>query len=765
MTRGIGDFQINKFISPPSKIVAMNLQRPQIIIFSYAFRFWLSIRSLLPKRRCHAFGIKNKGINSKVEKIYIINLNREPQRWMKMKQELKRILDSYGHELLNLAVRHVAVDASDFSQDPLKDAEIDPYYTLEDQLFVEPQPEVFPTDIELNTSIRMSRAECAIAKSHIEIWKQVAASDNEYALILEDDVWFDTNFANDMDKVWSEIELCRDIKDQFDILYLSYVEVKHGAPKTVLSRHLFRPIRGIWHLSGYVLSKKGAEKLLNLLPCQGPVDLWINHKFKTLNVLAAKRSLINQRRDTKSTNSYSILPSLTKIGAITSEGAALFNIRPTEQPVFVFGPEGSGLSSLAMALSMLGYSCCSDLKDLPDTEMGNLLKGSEDRIFNAYVNIGSLYTKLKELRAQYPKAKFILTTVNANIEDEGILKIKDSLIGTNYIILHLEELNKWRVVCQYLRCAPPSCSYPVIKDIGQRPILIRNDELATILKVPKRDSSPWVIDSRMSWEGIATAAIEDRPTNTEILVKITDRLEFHDTKLWHLRSDTFTDNLALFRPTNINFDTGIGAVLSVKKEPVAVRNYTAASISSQDQYLFGKFEAIMQVSNVPGVVTGLFLYRNSPRQEIDIEIAGNQPDRLLVNVFYNPGSEGANFDYGYRGSPTYINLGFDASKKMHRYAIEWSLNEIRWLVDDNVVHKRSIWNPTPIPHLPMTFHVNNWVSRSKQLAGRINNQRLPATTIVREITIAANKHVNTTHNFDSDIKFCPNNSNYSQSIQ
>src|SRR6266404_6166901 len=71
----------------------------------------------------------------------------------------------------------------------------------------------------------------------------------------------------------------------------------------------------------------------------------------------------------------------------------------------------------------------------------------------------------------------------------------------------------------------------------------------------------------------------------------------------------------------------------------------------------------MQASNAPGVVTGFFLHRNSPRQEIDIEIAGNRPDRLLVNVFYNPGGEGANFDYGYRGAPSYIELGLTHPKQ------------------------------------------------------------------------------------------------------
>jgi GR25 family glycosyltransferase involved in LPS biosynthesis len=734
----------------------MNLLRPQIPIINYAFRLWLFLRRLVPRRRCQAFGIPIDRC-PKIEKIYVINLNREAGRWAKIKLELRRILSSSGVDLLKLAERYVAVDANEFTQNPPKDAEINPFYTLEDQLLVEPQPLVLPTRFELEALIRMSRAECAVARSHINVWKHVAASDNEYVLILEDDVWFQLDFARHLDKVWHEVISKSDINDKFDILYLSYFEVRYGAPKTFLSKNVFRPVRGLWHLSGYVLSRKGAEKLLNLLPCRGPIDLWINHQFETLDVLASRRPLINQRRDTKSTNSYSILPTLTKIGAITSEAAALYNIRPTEQPVFAFGAKGSGQSSLAMALSMLGYRCCSDFQDLPVTEMESLLKGRGDRIFNAYVNIGTLEAKIIELKNRYPMAKFILTTDEGSTSDMSFQTIRDSLKGVDLTILNSEELNKWRVICEHLKCGPPKCSFPILEDIGQRPILNQSNEHEPYIKstIPKRDSSPWVIESRDWWQGISSVATERRHIDTGTFVNISDSLESHDKKLWQIRRDTFTDNLALFRPSNIKFTSGIGAVISVKRESVGVRDYTAASLSSQDQYLFGKFEATMQASNVPGVVTGLFLYRNSPRQEIDIEIAGNRPNRLLVNVFYNPGSDGANFDYGYRGSPTFIDLGFDASTAMHRFAIEWSPHEIRWLVDDNLVHKRSVWDPTPIPHLPMMFHVNSWVSRSIQLAGRINDQRLPATVIVEEINLTAHKTRPTVQVDDLQLQFYP----------
>ena len=73
------------------------------------------------------------------------------------------------------------------------------------------------------------------------------------------------------------------------------------------SKNVFRPERGLWYLSGYVLSKKGAQALLKLLPSRGPIDLWINHKFREMDVRALRRSVINQRLDTPSTNSHSVI--------------------------------------------------------------------------------------------------------------------------------------------------------------------------------------------------------------------------------------------------------------------------------------------------------------------------------------------------------------------------------------------------------------------------------------------------------------------------
>jgi len=461
--------------------------------------------------------------------------------------------------------------------------------------------------------------------------------------------------------------------------------------------------------------------------------------LKELNIFATRRSLVTQRCDTYSTNSYSILPSLTSIGAITSEGASLFKFRPTEQPVFAFGSQGSGASSLAMALSMLGYRCCSDLEDLPTPEFEKLLAGHSGRVFNAYVNIESLAKHVKELRARFPNAKFLLTSSQGDFGDQ-MMALKRSLEGADLAILDVGSNDCWQVICGHLRCAPPSCTFPLLEDQGRRKI---SREVDNVYRSPtceqsKWDESPWVVEPSPEWTGIRISATFDKKAEREApLATIHDNLESLNAEHWYLRSDTFTDNMALFRPANIEFDPGTGAILSVRKERLGVRDYSAASLCSRREYLFGRFEAVIQASNVPGVVTGFFLHRNSPRQEIDIEIAGNRPSRLIVNVFFNPGDLGADFNYGYRGTPTHIDLGFDASKAPHRYAIEWDSTEIRWLVDDKLVHCRAMWEPTPIPHLPLTLHVNSWITRSQELAGRVKTKRLPSIAVVRSISLMA----------------------------
>lgn len=716
----------------------MNTAKPLRALSRFIYSFLLYCRAVLPRQKCNAFAHSSDAKQAGIGPIYVINLERQPNRWKNVLRELSCVLDSDGNPLSERAIRYDACDAQSNTETLLNKEEVDPFYTLGDQLFVEPQPDAIPDAFDLTRPIRMSREEVAVARSHISLWRAIAKSPASYALVLEDDVCVDCCFGKVTEQAWREMEVMDGAAPRFDVLYVSYNEVRFGAPKELISRNVFRPERGLWFLSGYVLSKQGAQALLELLPCRGPIDLWINHKFREIDVRALRRSVINQRLDTPSTNSHSILPALTRIGVLDYGDTALFNGRPHHVPVFAFGAPGSGLSSLAMALLMLGYRCCSDLDQIPECELQKLVAGNGDRVFNAYVNIASLTSHARELVLRYPHAKFIVISNVEDSADQCGEAFLDALNGADVVCLGGDDARSWHALCEHLRLAPPAAPYPVVREIGVRRCRSATIDASTTSRVRqlRYDRSPWIAKGGATWLGILAVDSKDQP-------EVTSKMSFEDdlanleSSRWILRTDTFPGNLGLFRPENVASHADGGLSLKVANEALGVRNLSAAAISSRDKFLFGRFEACLKATDVSGLVTGFFLHRDSPRQEIDIEIAGNRPSRLLVNVFYNPGSDGARYDYGYRGTPAAISLWFDASKDFHRYAIEWEPCEIRWFVDSELVCRRAVWNPTPIPHLPMRLHVNTWPTRSREVAGRVARRSLPVSAIVRSIAIDA----------------------------
>lgn len=565
----------------------MNLLKPLRSASCLLHVLFLQCRFSLPLQRCPTFLAASDVPQSGIGPIFVINLDRQTNRWADTVRELDCILDASGKPLSERAVRFSACDAQVDPLDFLDGADVDPFYTLGDQLFVEPQPHAAPDAFDLERPIRMSRAEIAVACSHIGVWKAIAQSSDSYALVLEDDVWFERGFVRIVEQAWREMEDADRASPRFDILYVSYGEVRHGAPKELLSKNVFRPERGLWYLSGYVLSKEGAQALLELLPCRGPIDLWINHKFRELKVRALRRSVINQRRDLHSTNSYSILPALSRIGILDSGDAVLFNRRPTHSPVFAFGAPGSGLSSLAMALSMLGYRCCSDFDGIPECEFERLLAGRTDRVFDAYVNIGSLGPQIRMLTQRYPSAKYIVIDDVARSADCNTGAILDALEGADVLHLHREQTSSWRALCEHLRLAPPDAEYPAVRDIGlrrhQRVPLDR--ERAGPVRWLRHDPSPWIAKPRAGWAGISVSASEGQESSSSLRVCFEDDLAQNQSARWLLRNDTFPGNLGLFRPANVISASSGGRSLAVIEEPLGVRNLSAAAITSHASFL------------------------------------------------------------------------------------------------------------------------------------------------------------------------------------
>ena len=223
---------------------------------------------------------------------------------------------------------------------------------------------------------------------------------------------------------------------------------------------------------------------------------------------------------------------------------------------------------------------------------------------------------------------------------------------------------------------------------------------------------------------------------------------------WRAMDDTFPCNLARFAPDHLARPAPGAFALRLDADPAvpaddlpggalpadAPRPYRGAGLETDpDRWpglRYGRVEATLRAARGSGLVTALFLYRFDPWQEIDLEILGRDPTRLLVNVYENPGEAGDTYNYGYRGTPATVDLGFDASAAEHRYAVEWDPGGMRWFVDGRLVHARAAGLPTPVPHLPMRIYANLWASCSEELAGPVDPAALPATATVRDLAVA-----------------------------
>lgn len=425
-------------------------------------------------KMCGAFG--STPSSGMIDRIYVINLDRKPDRWQRICRELNRVLGRDGQALGSLTRRRSAVDGRYLTKLPV-DGSVAAEYSLAEQLYVHPIHALSERTAAHDRLIPLTPQEVAVACSHLEVWKEIAHGSAQYALVLEDDVYFGRGFARVFDAAWLELMASEDVGCEFDMLYVSYKEANGHAQKRHISENLFQPLTGLWQLSGYVLSRRGARRLLELLPVRGPIDLWINHKFQEIDVFATRRPVIRQRPDTPSTNSYSVLPVLSEVGVLTHEKPLLMKTRELRSPVFAYGAPEAGLASLAMALSMIGYRCCSDVDDLPLSEKLALWQGRR-RVFDAYVNVGSLPpTRWLDLARRYPDAGFIVAADGLTAAKDtspkpnslpadlpGPMTTGPALNPANVLVLPIAREDKWQLLTDFLRSEYPEHLYPRVRD-------------------------------------------------------------------------------------------------------------------------------------------------------------------------------------------------------------------------------------------------------------------------------------------------------------
>lgn len=698
----------------------MNLREASNWIDGIAFRVWRALLGAIPGGRIAAFGAGDR----KIGLILVVNLDRQPTRLRRTLRELGRFRSSDGISLKSLVQRMAAVDARD-GRNVAASADVDQTYRIGDQLYVQP-------DVQLeqcfgkDEAIRMTREEVAVARSHIEAWKSISVGAHSHVLVLEDDIWFKWGAVAAIENGWSAAVERSSDKNGPNLVYFSYVDAGGSASRAEVCDALFRPKRGLWHLSGYVLSRNGAMTLLRSMPVVGPVDMWINYRFEELGALALSSPAILQRPDGVSDNSYSVLPYLARAGVIDASASQVPG-RVAAGPILAWTAHGDR-EGIAMALSMLGLRVRAFDGTEADLDAADLELQSKifDALVDAPLSDDALIGAIKNSSVRFvveEGADGLLEPMEFPMERTVVLRRKGS---------H-DEL--WGPLCAVLGLASPVQAFPMgtprswrmFRDDGAIPLSGLNkgpgfeamDDTAWSLGAIREPSRIAQLDSEAHQKSYA------RRLHVPLTVATAEFAEL---------TETFPGNLAAFGREGLEYGA-YGVRISCTKVNAGSRAYRSGSLGSTAFFGHGRFEAEIRAASGSGLVTGFFLHRDSPRQEIDIEFLGNRPNRMLVNVFFNPGDEGATFAFGYRGSPLDIDLGFDATKDFHHYAIEWQPGFIAWLVDGRVVHRRASWDPTPIPHLPMRLHANLWISRSEDLAGCIDEEILPASAALRNVAV------------------------------
>lgn len=261
-------------------------------------------------------------------------------------------------------------------------------------------------------------------------------------------------------------------------------------------------------------------------------------------------------------------------------------------------------------------------------------------------------------------------------------------------------------------------------------------------KALEHDTDPWIVPAKRI-EGYCPADPKTdkgvgKRTGTFHAVDEPNLISLAPT-YWDRLDKTFFCNLSHFRPDNVEPGSD-GFSIRLERRAMPEREFASGGVVTKDEpesrFKYGRFETVMKAAKESGVITAFFLYRFDPWQEIDAEIVGNDTTKILLNVYFNPGEEGDLFNYGLRGTPVLVDLGFDASLDFHKYAIEWEANEIRWFVDDQLIHVRREGFPTPIPNLPMRFFVNMWPICSEELAGPFNPGDEPILSQFKTVTLS-----------------------------
>ncbi|XP_049818713.1 glycosyltransferase 25 family member [Aethina tumida] len=181
------------------------------------------------------------------DEIFMINLKRRPER----RRRMLNVFDELG---INATILD-AVDGKSLDDDELQKITFLPNYA--DPYHKRP----------------MTKGEIGCFLSHFHIWKEIIDKGYETTLVLEDDIRFEPFFRARVKSVMEELAKIPD----WDLVYFGRKRLQEADEPWVEGSNLLVHAGYSYWTLGYVLSQKGAQKLLNADPLSRlvPVDEYL----------------------------------------------------------------------------------------------------------------------------------------------------------------------------------------------------------------------------------------------------------------------------------------------------------------------------------------------------------------------------------------------------------------------------------------------------------------------------------------------------------
>ena len=156
--------------------------------------------------------------------------------------------------------------------------------------------------------------------------------------------------------------------------------------------------------------------------------------------------------------------------------------------------------------------------------------------------------------------------------------------------------------------------------------------------------------------------------------------------------------------------------------PVLAKPYKGAEIFVADSVTYGKFVMRMRAAKGSGVISNFFTWKEGSEmegifwEEIDIEVFGkDNATTWQSNIISGLGNKDYSED---------VHGGGNFGDEYHTYAIEWTPNRVRWLVNGTVIRTTNGGQASVLTS-PAQMRLNFWPPDNPEWVGPWNDNILP----------------------------------------